>query len=107
MEYVRPQEVRRIDFTAQRVNDFLGTDISEENMISILATLGFTTEKHDKVLTAVVPTWRIDCTEMPDIAEEVARIYGYENIQSTRLSVIFRKARKDLNMPFGNIFRPS
>jgi len=83
-EYVRPQEVRRIDFTVQRVNDFLGTDISEENMISILATLGFTTEKHDKVLTAVVPTWRIDCTEMPDIAEEVARIYGYENIQSTR-----------------------
>ena len=42
-EYVRLQEVRRIDFTVQRVNDFLGTDISEENMISILATLGFKT----------------------------------------------------------------
>ena len=76
-------------------------------MISILATLGFKTEKHDKVLTAVVPTWRIDCTEMPDIAEEVARIYGYENIQSTRPLSNISEGQEDLNMPFGNIFRPS
>lgn len=82
-EYVRPQEIRYINFTAEQVNDFLGTDIAEKEMLSILATLGFKTEVKGEVVTATVPSWRIDCTEMPDIAEEVARIYGYERIEST------------------------
>ena len=83
-EYVRPQEVRRIPFTAEQVNAFLGTDISEKEMIAVLETLGFTTQVQGESVTATVPTWRVDCAEMPDIAEEVARIYGYERIKSTR-----------------------
>ena len=53
-------------------------------MIHILETLQFVIEKDGETLTAVVPSYRRDCTEMPDIAEEVARIFGYENIPSTR-----------------------
>lgn len=82
--YPHPQEQTKIAFTANRINAFLGTDISEDKMISLLKTLQFGIEKDGDILTAIVPSYRGDCTEMPDIAEEVARIYGYENIPSTR-----------------------
>lgn len=82
--YPRPQQTVRISFTAAQVNAFLGTEIPEEQMIHILETLQFVIEKDGETLTAVVPSYRRDCTEMPDIAEEVARIFGYENIPSTR-----------------------
>lgn len=82
--YPHPQETTKISFTAEQINHFLGTDISEEQMIHMLETLRFGIEKNGKTVTAVVPSYRGDCTEMPDIAEEVARIYGYENIPSTR-----------------------
>ena len=82
--YPHPQETTKISFTAKQVNTFLGTDIPEEQMIHMLETLQFGIEKDGETVTAVVPSYRGDCTEMPDIAEEVARIYGYENIPSTR-----------------------
>lgn len=82
--YPHPQETTKISFTAKQVNNFLGTDIPEEQMIHILETLQFGIEKNEETITVVVPSYRGDCTEMSDIAEEVARIYGYENIPSTR-----------------------
>lgn len=82
--YPQPQAVTHIPFTAQEINAYLGTDIAEEQMISILNTLDFAVEKNGDKLTAVVPSWRGDCLEMADISEEVARIFGYENITSTR-----------------------
>lgn len=82
--YPHPQETTKIPFTADQINQYLGTDIPEDQMVTILETLQFTIEKDGDKLTAVVPSYRGDCTEMPDIAEEVARIYGYEQIPSTR-----------------------
>lgn len=82
--YPQPQETTKIAFTAAQINAYLGTDISEEQMVTILETLQFGIEKDGDQLTAVVPSYRGDCTEMPDIAEEVARIYGYDQIPSTR-----------------------
>jgi len=82
--YPNKPAVRRIAFSADRINAFLGTDIPEADMIDLLERLQFGIEKDGTNLTAVVPSYRGDCTEMSDIAEEVARIYGYENIPSTR-----------------------
>ena len=82
--YPEPQKTTYISFTADQVNAFLGTNIPEEQMMHILETLQFTLQKDGDTITATVPSYRGDCTEMPDIAEEVARIYGYENIPSTR-----------------------
>ncbi|MCI1822475.1 MAG: phenylalanine--tRNA ligase subunit beta [Megasphaera sp.] len=83
--YPEPQPVTRISFTVQQINAYLGTDIPGDQMVSILKTLEFGIEQGDNdSITAIVPSWRGDCTEMADISEEVARIYGYENIQSTR-----------------------
>lgn len=82
--YPQQQKTTYITFTADQVNAFLGTDILEEQMMHILETLQFTLQKDGDTITATVPSYRGDCTEMPDIAEEVARIYGYEHIPSTR-----------------------
>lgn len=82
--YPQQQKTTYITFTAYQVNAFLGTDIPEEQMMHILETLQFTLQKDGDTITATVPSYRGDCMEMPDIAEEVARIYGYEHIPSTR-----------------------
>lgn len=81
--YKNPVEQHTVTFTAEQINDYLGTNIEKDEMIRILTALEFVvTEEGDK-LSALVPTWRGDVTVMPDIAEEVARIYNYDNIAPT------------------------
>lgn len=72
----KPSEVV---FDPKWINSFLGTDISEADMKEYLSRLEFTFSG-DKV---VAPSFRIDIGCKADIAEEVARIYGYNNIPST------------------------
>lgn len=59
-----------------KINALLGTDISKEQMIQILTDLDFTLE--GDLIT--VPSWRMDVEHYSDIAEEVARFFGYNNI---------------------------
>ena len=81
--YKNPVEQHTVTFTAEQINDYLGTNIEKDEMVRILTALEFVvTEEGDK-LSALVPTWRGDVTVMPDIAEEVARIYNYDNIAPT------------------------
>lgn len=68
-----------VDFNADWINSFLGTDIPEADMIEYLSRLDFKVE-NGKV---IAPSFRIDIECKADIAEEVARIYGYNNIPST------------------------
>ena len=68
-----------VDFSTEWINSFLGTDISEADMIKYLERLDFKVE-NGKV---IAPSFRIDIGCKADIAEEVARIYGYNNIPST------------------------
>ena len=64
-----------------KINALLGTDVSENVMYTILQKLGFTTTKERGMIQ--VPSWRGDVKEMADLAEEVARFYGYNNIPTT------------------------
>ncbi len=66
-------------FDAKWINNFLGTDISEEDMLKYLEKLDFIVK--DGV--AYAPAYRIDIECKADIAEEVARLYGYNNIPKT------------------------
>ncbi len=68
-----------VDFSAEWINSFLGTDISEADMIKYLERLDFKVENG----MVIAPSFRIDIGCKADIAEEVARIYGYNNIPST------------------------
>ncbi len=67
---------------ADWINTHLGTDISEADMITILTNLGFRMENG----LIQVPSYRADVTMDADISEEVARIYGYNNIPSTQVT---------------------
>ncbi|WP_024860674.1 phenylalanine--tRNA ligase subunit beta [Ruminococcus flavefaciens] len=68
-----------VEFSAEWINNFLGTDISEADMIKYLERLEFKVENG----RVIAPSFRIDIGCKADIAEEVARIYGYNNIPST------------------------
>ncbi|MGN0677323.1 MAG: phenylalanine--tRNA ligase subunit beta, partial [Ruminococcus sp.] len=68
-----------VEFNPEWINNFLGTDIPESDMIEYLERLDFKVE-NGKV---IAPSFRIDIECKADIAEEVARIYGYNNIPST------------------------
>ncbi|MCI8357903.1 MAG: phenylalanine--tRNA ligase subunit beta [Lachnospiraceae bacterium] len=77
-------ELRKIKFDAQRINYLLGTDISEQEMEEIFERLelSLTTEADGtKILT--IPSFRQDLEGIADIAEEVARFYGYDKIPMT------------------------
>ncbi len=63
----------------EKINALLGTDVSADEMIRILQKLDFHVE-NDLV---TVPSWRSDVRRMADLAEEVARYYGYNNIPCT------------------------
>lgn len=70
-----------LPFEPGRMNAFLGLELTEKEMIDILASLDFKVED-GKVF---VPTFRGDIEGMADIAEEVARIYGYDKIPTTMM----------------------
>lgn len=65
------------------INNFLGTEISEERMTRILNHLEITAEAKDGVLHIDTPTFRNDLSIKEDVTEEIARIYGYNNIEAT------------------------
>ncbi len=71
--------LKRIKLEVDWTNRFLGIELSEQEMVSYLKKLGFGYENGD----VIVPSIRIDCNHKADIAEEVARIYGYNNIPTT------------------------
>lgn len=83
--YQQRKEPWTIDISAKRINRFLGTDISEEDMVRMLESLGIRVIR-DGGLKALIPTFRADLENEPDIAEEIARLYGYNNIRSTLIS---------------------
>lgn len=71
----------KIELRPDKINAFLGTDISRDEMVKILTSLEFKIDGD----TITVPSFRPDVLREADVAEEVARIYGYNNIKSTPL----------------------
>ncbi len=74
----------RLSLRPKKLNAFLGTQISQALMIKILQNLAF--EVDEKNMQVTVPSFRGDIEGEADLAEEIARIYGYDNIEPTLLS---------------------
>lgn len=81
--YPQQYEPRTIRVRPQKVSDLIGVEIPIEEMTRILRSLQLTVETDGEVLQVQVPGFRVDLTREVDITEEVARIYGFENIPGT------------------------
>jgi phenylalanyl-tRNA synthetase beta chain len=74
-------ELKQIKFEPEKINKFLGTDISKEEMLEIFGRLELSYDEATDMITA--PSFRQDIECFADIAEEVARFYGYDKIPTT------------------------
>ena len=79
--YSQKREENRVPFDPEKINRLLGTDIAEDTMISYFRKIDLGYDPCSKEV--IVPTWRQDLYRMADLAEEVARFYGYDKIPTT------------------------
>ncbi|MBQ2801339.1 MAG: phenylalanine--tRNA ligase subunit beta [Lachnospiraceae bacterium] len=79
--YPVKREGNRVKFDANYVNGLLGTDIDEATMLGYFKKIDLGYDEATKEI--IVPSWRQDLLRPADIAEEVARFYGYDNIPTT------------------------
>ncbi|MDR2166260.1 MAG: phenylalanine--tRNA ligase subunit beta [Clostridiales bacterium] len=74
--YPMRRDTRELKFDPQRINARLGIDLRPAQIAEILECLGISVAKN----VATIPTFRYDITTWEDLSEEVARLYGYDNI---------------------------
>ncbi len=79
--YGKKKEPVLIPFEVEKINGLLGTDISKEEMLEYFGYAGL--EYKEETNEVIAPTFRHDLFRTADLAEEVARFYGYDNIPTT------------------------
>ena len=79
--YANPVSEKKLPFEPEKMNKLLGTDISKEDMLEYFGRLELKYDSATNMIT--IPTFRQDLNCMADLAEEVARFYGYDNIPTT------------------------
>ena len=81
MYTARKKNLYVLPFDADKINALLGTNIPEEDMIKYFEKIDLEYDAEAKEVIA--PTFRHDLFRIADLAEEVARFYGYDNIPTT------------------------
>ncbi len=77
------KEDKKIEITAEKINNLLGSNIKETEIIDIFERLGFKVNSKKGTMEVLVPRRRIDISIPEDLIEEVGRIYGVNNIEGT------------------------
>ena len=99
--YPSPKKQHVIKLNADKINAFLGTKLTEEYMRSVLESLSFEIKGDD----IYVPSYREDVEGMQDIAEEIARIYGYNKIEATPIVAGLTQGERTPHQKFDNLVR--
>ncbi|MBQ5634485.1 MAG: phenylalanine--tRNA ligase subunit beta, partial [Clostridia bacterium] len=94
--YPGKKEATKIKLEPERINKFLGINATEQFMRDTLVKLAFTVDG-DMV---TVPSFREDVEGMQDLAEEVVRIYGYNEIESTGISGSMTQGQRSVSQNF-------
>lgn len=89
---------KKIQKDHKKINKILGTDLKEYQINEILENLGFQVNR-----SYVTPSWRTDIESINDIAEEVARVIGYDEIMITNLKVLKKPNTINLNSKVNKI----
>lgn len=81
--YVKKYPTIKIEITREYINSRIGIELSLNRIIEILSSLEFEIEENGEILTVKVPSFRAtkDISIKADLVEEIARIYGYDNIE--------------------------
>ena len=74
-------EPREMKVSLRKVNDVLGIEVPEQDILRIMKNLNFAPAINGDELTLQVPAYREDMDSYPDVAEEVIRMYGYEHVE--------------------------
>lgn len=83
-EYPKPHESRPITLNTAKTNRHLGTSLTQSDMQGFLESVAFSTSAADEEnLTVTAPSFRVDVSRPEDLMEEVARLWGYNNIVTT------------------------
>ncbi len=95
-EYPGKKDLLQIDCRVQRVNELLGIDLSADKMVAYLRGIEIGLEdRGDNVLQVTVPSFRIDIEREADLVEEVARLYGYNEIPVSQPTIAMDYPRRD------------
>lgn len=89
----KPCEKTKILFDQKRINKILGFDISEDTTLSHLYNLGM--EKKGELI--IIPTHRHDVKTINDLAEEIARVIGYDNIKPCNFKISANDIKEPIN----------
>ena len=87
---------KEIELRKEKVNNLIGVDFTMDEISNILNRLEIETDVRDDYLIAKVPTVRLDLDIEEDLIEEIARIYGYDNIEPKKLKGTLTVGRKPI-----------
>ena len=95
-EHPRPAPIRKIRIDVGRTNQYIGTDLAGKEMIGLLKAVEFKASAIDTGLIDVtVPSFRVDVSRPEDLAEEIARLWGYDRIAPTFPKISAAKTHED------------
>lgn len=103
--YPNKRESWTLSYDPEKINKFLGTDISEDEMVDIFTRIEFVADKATR--TIKIPTFRPDIESFADIAEEVARFYGYGKITPTLAAGTPTVGKRSYEQNVGRMIRNS
>jgi len=81
-------EEKEVKVNVEKINSYIGLQISEDEICNILKRLNFKVSKQGDDYLVVPPSYRVDIDIWQDIVEEVARVYGYNNIPTSTPEIL-------------------